>query len=164
MVSESVVAELLLILLWLYVLLAWMWPCTRLLRGRLPPLSAPPPAPRAVVPPSFPGLTVKPPCAACAEAASVPVTAALSSYHPCSGRPAAVRDSLMPPPSFARMGTVPIIVARTTALSRTMAIPVAAPGGNGPAPHAQGLPWRRTARRCTARGSQSTAWCGPSAR
>jgi hypothetical protein len=65
MVSERFVAELLLILLWLYVILAWAWPFTHLLRGRL----APPPTfarrQRSGTSTPFPGLTVKPPCAAC---------------------------------------------------------------------------------------------------
>lgn len=66
--SERCVPELLGILLWLSVILAWAWPCLRLRRGPL----APPPPPlrrqRSGTPTSFPGLTVKPSCVACAEA------------------------------------------------------------------------------------------------
>lgn len=72
MVSESFVTTLLLILLWLSVLLAWTWPCARLFRSWLPPLLTPARRQRSDAPPPLPGLTVKPSCVACKQAAPGP--------------------------------------------------------------------------------------------
>jgi IS1 family transposase len=70
--SERFCPELLFILLWLSVILAWAWPCARLLWGRLVPLPPPPRRRRTGNPTPFPGLTAKPPCAACEQAAPTP--------------------------------------------------------------------------------------------
>ncbi len=54
--SERCVPELLCILLWLSVILAWAWPCLRLRRGRLAPPPTPPRRQPSDAFTSFPGL------------------------------------------------------------------------------------------------------------
>ena len=71
--SERFFPELPCILLWLYVILAWAWPCARLLCGRLAPLPPPPRRRSTGDPTPFPCLTVTSPCAAYAQAAPAPV-------------------------------------------------------------------------------------------
>src|SRR6266536_5391598 len=69
MISDLFFYQLLLVgLLWLCLMLHCMWPSERVMPGstRLPPL--PPPRKRSSDPKPFPGLTHKPPCAACEQA------------------------------------------------------------------------------------------------
>jgi len=73
---------LLCVLLWLYVLLAWTWPLTRMTLDRRPAPSPSLPRQRSGVPPPFPGLPRKPPCAACDEAAQAPASATLPAPPP----------------------------------------------------------------------------------
>ena len=69
MVPDGFFDELLLLgLLWLYVMLAGVWPLARVIPGLIPFPPAPPPRQRSGAPPSFPGLIHKPHCAACAQA------------------------------------------------------------------------------------------------
>jgi IS1 family transposase len=70
--SERCCPELLCILLWLCIILAWAWSYARLLCGRLVPLPTPPRRRRPGDLTPFPGLTVKPSCAACAEVPQKP--------------------------------------------------------------------------------------------
>ena len=115
--------------------------------GPLPP-DAPWPAgtphplsrPDLVLPlhPPFPGLTAKPPCTACEQAALAPAISPAPAPPPHHLRRGDVRARSTPPPSFAPMDTVPIMAGSGTAISRPTAIPMAAPGGNGIARPAQG--------------------------
>jgi IS1 family transposase/transposase-like protein len=67
MVSDGFFYEFLLLgLLWLYILLAWVWPLACLIPA-LPPL--PPSRQRSGNPKPFPGLTSQPHCATCEQAA-----------------------------------------------------------------------------------------------
>ena len=138
MVSDGFFDELLLGLLWLYVMLAWAWPLARLLPGLTPPTPAPPPRQRSGDPKPFPGLTHKPPCAACEQAAQDPAAPPPPAPPPLITSRGAARARSTPPPSSAPIRTVPIMAGWGTAISRPTAIPTAAPGGNGTAPPAQG--------------------------
>jgi hypothetical protein len=71
--SENVCDEVWLVrLVWLYVLLTWALPCTRLLRGWLAAPPTPPRRQRAGNPNPFPGLIAKPPCAPCEQTVPAP--------------------------------------------------------------------------------------------
>jgi hypothetical protein len=73
MVSDLVFYELLLVgLLWLYVMLSWVWPDDRAAPGLTTPTLAKPPRKRSRDPQPFPGLTRKPHCTACEQAAQDP--------------------------------------------------------------------------------------------
>ena len=90
MVSDLFFYELLLLgLLWLCVMLSWGWPDDRAAPGLTTPTLAKPPRKRSRAPQPFPGLTRKPHCAACEQAAQAP---------------AALRPSLPPPPITSSRG------------------------------------------------------------
>ena len=73
MVADGFFYEFLLLgLLWLYVMLLWAWPLAHVLPGLPPPTRATPPRKRSDAPQPFPGLTYKPHCAACEQAAQDP--------------------------------------------------------------------------------------------
>ena len=70
MVSDLFFYELLLLgLLWLCVMLPWVWPYDCAAPGPTTPTPATPPRTRSRDPKPFPGLTRKPHCAACEQAA-----------------------------------------------------------------------------------------------
>ena len=74
MVSDLFFSELLLVgLLWLCLMLHDAWPSDRPARDRRTSKPATPPRKRSNDPKPFPGLTRKPPCAACQQAAQEPV-------------------------------------------------------------------------------------------
>ena len=131
MVVEGLGDELLLVgLLGLYVLLAWIWPCTRLLRSRLSPPPTPARRQRAATPSPFPGLTAKPPCAACDQAPPDLV----SSPPPTP-----------PPPVTSRRGCPPQVDASTQVCPHTHCASYGRVGygnlqANG---HPNGGPWRQ---------------------
>ena len=73
MVSDLFFYELLLLgLLWLCVMLSWVWPYDRAAPGLTTPTLAKPPRKRSRDPQPFPGLTRKPHCTACEQAAQEP--------------------------------------------------------------------------------------------
>src|SRR5256712_2089271 len=74
MISDLFFYQLLLVgLLWLCLMLHGMWPSERVMPGSTRPPPLPPPRKRSSDPQPFPGLTRKPPCAACEQAhASAP--------------------------------------------------------------------------------------------
>src|SRR6266571_4493636 len=90
MVSDLFFYELLLLgLLWLCVMLSWVWPYDRAAPGLTTPTLAKPPRKRSRDPQPFPGLTRKPHCTACEQAAQ---------------EPAALLPPLPPPPITASRG------------------------------------------------------------
>ena len=69
MVSDLFFYALLLLgLLWLYIMRHDAWPSDRPAGDQRPSQPLPPPCKRASDPKPFPGLTRKPPCAACEQA------------------------------------------------------------------------------------------------
>ena len=90
MVSDLFFYELLLLgLLWLCVMLSWVWPYDRAAPGLTTPTLAKPPRKRSRDPQPFPGLTRKPHCTACEQAAQ---------------EPAALPPPLPPPPITSSRG------------------------------------------------------------
>jgi hypothetical protein len=90
MVSDLLFYELLLLgLLWLCIMLSWGWPDDRTAPGLTTPTLAKPPRKRSRDPQPFPGLTHKPHCTACEQAAQ---------------EPAALPPPLPPPPITSRRG------------------------------------------------------------
>jgi hypothetical protein len=59
-------------LVWLFLLLYWLWPNDLAARGQANPTPTPPPRKRSKAPKPFAGLTHKPLCAACSQAATHP--------------------------------------------------------------------------------------------
>src|SRR6266571_5180336 len=69
MISDGFFYELVLLgLLWLCIMWQWRWPSARVIPGLPPPTPATSPRKRSGAPKPFPGLTRKPPCAACEQA------------------------------------------------------------------------------------------------
>ena len=70
MVSHLFFYQLVLVgLVWLCLMLHWAWPSDRLAGDQKPSQPLPPPRMRSSDSKPFPGLTCKPPCAACEESA-----------------------------------------------------------------------------------------------
>src|SRR3989454_741606 len=112
MISDLFFYQLLLVgLLWLCLMLHGMWPSERVMPGSTRPPPLPPPRKRSSDPQPFPGLTHKPPCAACEQAhASAPQPPGCPPPRmvPTRGRPRHVDTSLhfCPHPDCAYQGRV----------------------------------------------------------
>ena len=75
-------ALLLLGILWLYRLLLWVWPWGHTTTCQTTSAPAKPITQRSKDPQPFPGLTLKPSCAACEDGAQTPAKAPLSAPSP----------------------------------------------------------------------------------
>jgi hypothetical protein len=113
MVSDLFFYELVLYgLLWLCVMLHWVWPYNRATPGLTTSTPATPPRKRSGDPKPLPGLTHKPRCAACAQAAREPATPPPSAPPPpissSRGRPRQVDTAqhCCPNPDCAYQGRV----------------------------------------------------------
>jgi len=112
MVSDLFFYALLLLgLLWLCVMLSYAGPSDRSAGDQRPSKPMPPPHKRSSDPKPFPGLTRKPPCATCEQAAQGPAALPPSAPLPSTssrGRPHQVDTSrhCCPPPDCASRGWV----------------------------------------------------------
>jgi IS1 family transposase len=112
MVSDLFFYELVLFgLLWLCIMLHYVWPSDRSGGDQRPSTPLPPPRKRSGDPKPFPGLTYKPPCAACEQAAQAPAAPPPPAPPPITssrGRPRQVETSqhFCPNPACAYQGWV----------------------------------------------------------
>src|SRR6266566_650540 len=73
MIANLVFYQLVLIaLVWVFLMLAWLWPSEPAAARPIPPTPVTPPRKRSTAPNSFPGLSRKPSCAACEQAIEAP--------------------------------------------------------------------------------------------
>src|SRR5215470_5580713 len=73
MIANLVFYQLVLIaVVWVFLMLAWLWPSEPAVARPLPPTPVTPPRQRSTAPTPFPGLTRQPSCAACEQAIEAP--------------------------------------------------------------------------------------------
>jgi IS1 family transposase len=73
MIANLVVYQLVLIaVVWVFLMLAWLWPSEPAVARPLPPTPVTPPRKRSTAPKPFPALTRQPSCAACEQAIEAP--------------------------------------------------------------------------------------------